>query len=188
MDVIFILFWTFFFIFLMAILGTLAYGGISAAPWVPLWKKDTLRMLQIAQVKPGEKVVDLGAGDARIIIAAAKNYDAKGIGYELAILPYFIGWVKIIMSGLRGKPSIKNMVRGKAILKYCNFFKVDLSDADVICAFLTPAAMAKLKPKFEKEIKPGCRIVSYAFKIPDWQPTKIDKPNKKTTAIYLYQR
>ena len=135
-------------------------------------------MLQIAQVKPGEKVVDLGAGDARIIIAAAKNYDAKGIGYELAILPYFIGWVKIIMSGLRGK----------AVLKYRNFFKVDLSDADVICTFLTPAAMAKLKPKFEREIKSGCRIVSYAFKIPDWQPTKIDKPNKKTTAIYLYQR
>lgn len=178
MDVIFILFWTIFFIFLMAILGTLAYGGISAAPWVPLWKKDILRMLQVAQVKQGEKVVDLGAGDARIIIAAAKNYDAKGVGYELAILPYFIGWVKIIMSGLRGK----------AILKYRNFFKEDLSDADVICAFLTPAAMAKLKPKFEKETKPGCRIVSYAFKIPDWQPAKIDKPNKKTTAIYLYKR
>lgn len=178
MEIFFILFWGFFFFFLLAILGTLAWGGISAAPWVPLWKKDTLRMLELAQVKPGEKVVDLGAGDARIIIAAVQEYNAKGVGYELAILPYFIGWVRITLLGLHGK----------AILKYRNFFKEDLSDADVICAFLTPAAMAKLKPKFEKEVKPGCRIVSYAFKIPDWQPTKIDKPNKKRAAIYLYQR
>ena len=145
---------------------------------MPLWKKDTLRLLDIAQVKPGEIVIDLGAGDGRIVIAAAKTYGARAIGYEIAILPYFVGWVRIALLGLRGK----------ARLKYRNFFKEDLSQADVICAFLTPPAMAKLKPKLEKEAKPGCRIVSYAFHIPDWQPTRVDKPDQKTAAIYLYQK
>ena len=162
----------------LVILGTLAWGGISAAPWVPLWKKDTIRLLEVAKVQPGELVIDLGAGDARIIIEATRKYQAQAIGYEVAILPYFIGWVRIMLLGLGGKTA----------LKYRNFFKEDLSQADVICAFLTPAAMAKLKPKLEKEAKAGCRIVSYAFHIPDWQPTKVDKPNQKTTAIYLYQR
>ncbi len=178
MDLLFVLFWTAFCAVVLVILGTMAWGGLSAAPWVPLWRKDTMRMLAVAAVKPGETVVDLGAGDGRIIIAAARHYQAKGLGYEVAVLPYSIGFVKIRVLGLTRSVQ----------LKYANFFKADLSQADVVCAFLTPAAMAKLKPKFEREIKPGARIVSYAFKIPDWQPIKIDKPNKNLANIYLYQK
>lgn len=166
------------FFFIILILGTFALGGILAAPWVPLWNRDVKRLMDIAAVKKGEKLYDLGAGDGRIIILAAKEYGATAVGYEIATLPYFVGYIKILLLGLRGK----------ARLKYRNFFHEDLSDADVICAFLTPAAMEKLKPKFEQETKPGCRIVSYAFHIPGWEPTKIDKPNKKTASIYLYQR
>jgi len=154
-------------------LGTFAYGGFSAAPWVPLWKKDIRRMMRLAGVKAGEVVYDLGAGDARIITIASLEFGAKATGFEIATLPYFLGCIRIRLKGLEGKTK----------LRYANFFRQDLSSADVICAFLTPQAMLKLKPKLEKETKPGCRIVSYAFSIPGWQPTKIDKPNKKTTAI-----
>lgn len=178
MESIVLLFWAGFTLFLFIILGTFALGGISAAPWVPLWQKDSRRMLEVAGLKPGEELVDLGAGDARIVAIAAKDFGADAIGYEIAILPYFLGHIRILTKGLGGR----------AKLKYRNFFKQDLSSADVICAFLTPQAMKKLKPKFEKEVKPGARIVSYAFSVPGWQPTKIDKPSKKTTAIYLYQR
>ena len=135
-------------------------------------------MLKLANVKSNEVLYDLGAGDARIITIAAKEFGAKSIGYEIAVLPYFLGCIKIMLKGLRGK----------AKLKFNNFFEQDLSQADVVCTFLSPRAMEKLKPKFEKELKPGCRIVSFAFSIPGWQPTKKDKPNQKTTAIYLYQR
>lgn len=173
-----LLVWVIFTIVVTSVLGTFAYGGISAAPWVPLWKKDTKRMLELAQIKPGQKVVDLGAGDGRIIISAARDYGADATGYEFAILPYLWGLVRINLSGLRGQ----------ARLKYRNFFNQDLSYADVVCVFLTPAAMKKLKPKFDAELKPGTKILSYAFHLPGWQPVKTDKPNKNTMTIYLYQK
>ncbi len=175
-DLVFI-FWVIFIIFLFLILGTFALAGFSAAPWVPLWKKDVRRLLQVAKLEPGEILYDLGAGDGRIIIIAAEEFGAKAIGFEFAVLPYVLGCIKIRLKG----------INRQAKLKYRNFFVQDLSSADVICTFLTPPAMKKLKPKLEKEAKAGCRIVSYAFSIPGWVPTKIDKPNPKVAAIYLYQ-
>jgi len=175
---LFFYFWLGFIVVLLLILGTFALGGYLAAPWVPLWKKDVRRMLNLAELKPGETVYDLGAGDGRIIIMAASEFGAKAVGFEIAILPYFLAYIRILLRGLKLRVA----------LKYRNFFKEDLSKADVICAFLTPQAMKKLKPKLEKEAKSGCRIVSYAFSIPGWQPIKTDKPSKNKAIIYLYQR
>lgn len=171
------IFFALFVLFLFITLGTFAIAGFSAAPWVPLWKSDIRRMLKLADVKPGEMVYDLGAGDGRIIIIAASEFGAQSLGFEIATLPYLAAYIKIKLRGL-GK---------KARLRYRSFFTQDLSGADVICTFLTPPAMEKLKPKLEKEAKPGCRIVSYAFSIPGWQAKITDKPDKKA-AIYVYQR
>lgn len=175
---LFFWYWLIFIVALLLILGSFALGGWLAAPWVPLWKNDVRRMLKLANVKPGEKVHDLGVGDGRIIIIAAKEFGAKSTGFEIAFLPFILAYIKILLLGLRAEVQ----------LKYGNFFSKDLSQADIITAFLTPSAMLKLKEKLEKEAKPGCRIISYAFAIPGWVATKIDKPNKKTAVIYLYQR
>jgi len=172
------IFWVVLVTFLLLILGSFALAGLLAAPWVPLWKKDVKRMLELANVKPGETVFDLGAGDGRIMIIAAKEFGAKAVGFEIAFLPYFLAYIKIMLSGK--KKNIK--------LQFKNFYHQDFSQADVICTFLSPQAMAKLKQKLQTQTKPGCRIVSYVFKIPDWQPTKIDKPSKNQATIYLYQR
>jgi len=171
------IFWFFFLGFIFLILGTFVIAGFSAAPWVPLWKKDIRRMLKLANVKPGEVVYDLGAGDGRIIIMASKEFGARSVGFEMAVLPYIIGYSRILL----------NRLGGKAKFAYKNFYKQSLADADVICTFLTPMAMKKLKPKFEKETKSGCRIVSYVFTVPGWQPSKISKENKRAN-IYLYNR
>jgi hypothetical protein len=86
--------YTAFIVVIFLVLGTFALGGILAAPWVPLWQKDIRRMLKLANVKPGETVYDLGAGDGRIVIMAGKEFGAKAIGYEIAILPYLAARVK----------------------------------------------------------------------------------------------
>jgi len=167
-----------FLIFIFLILGTFAIGGILAAPWVPLWKKDVRRMLKLAEVKPGEIVYDLGAGDGRIVIIAGQEFGAKAIGYEIAILPYLAARAKIFLKGLSKSVSVK----------YRNFYKENLASADVICVFLGKDAMKKLSPKFKNELKPGCRIVSYCFSLPDWQPKMVDKPGEKITTVYVYQK
>lgn len=165
-------------LFSLTILGTLALGGILAAPWVPLWQNDVRRLLTIAGAKPNELVYDLGAGDGRVIITAAKEYGCRARGFEIALLPYLVCRIRIWLAG----------VSQHVKLIYANFFTANLGDADIICAFLTPRAMEKLKTKFEKEVKPGCRILSYAFAIPGWEPDIVDKPNEKTTVIYRYTR
>ncbi len=158
------------------LVGTMAYAGILAAPWVPLRKKDVIRALALAHLNRGEVLYDLGSGDGRIIIAAGRDYGVSATGYEIAFLPYIYSYVKIILVGLRGKVRVKCK----------NFFKENLSDADVIVSFLLPKAMIKLKEKYTSELRPGTRIISCAWLIPGWTPDRIDRPSNNDIKIYLY--
>ncbi len=158
------------------ILISFAYAGLSAAPWVPLRSRDASRLLEVAEVKPGELVYDLGSGDGRILILAASKFGAKAEGFELSILPYLLSRLRIGLLGLGSKVQVH----------YRNFFKQNLSRAQIVTLFLTPAAMVKLSPKFRRELRPGTRIVSYAFALKDWQPVRIDKPDANTASVYLY--
>ncbi len=162
---------------LFVVFLTAALAGWKAAPYVPTWQRDVRRMLKLAAVKPGEMLVDLGAGDGRFLITAAKEFGARGIGYEFSILPYLAALLRIALAG----------VRRQVRVEYRDFFQADLSVADVITCFLTPKAMEKLEPKFARELKAGCRVVSYAFKLPGWIPLKIDKPKPTAGSVFLYR-
>lgn len=165
-------------IVVLIILVTMAIGGILAAPWVPIKRKDVKRLLILGKIKPREVLLDLGCGDGRIIINASRHFGAQTIGYEIALLPYILCYFKILL--YRQFHNVK--------LKFRNFYKQDFSKADIITAFLSPRAMEKLESKVLKELKPGARFISYVFKFPNWKPVLIDKPNPKDLAIYLYQR
>lgn len=157
-------------------IGTFAYAGIIAAPWVPTRKRDIERVLRLSQVKPNEILYDLGSGDGRIIIAAAQHFGARSVGYEIAFLPYIYSYVKIIFMGLFPK----------ARVRFKNFFKENLKDADVIVTFLLPKGIERLKKKYEKELRVGSRVVSCAWEIPGWTPERVDKPNTCEIAVYVY--
>ena len=159
-------------------LGSFAYGAILAAPWLPVRRGDVGRMLNTAGIKPGMVVYDLGSGDGRIVVEAAKRFGAKAVGYEVALLPFFWSRVKIMMNG----------VSGLAQIRYKNFFHASLTDADVVCAFLSPWAMRKLEPKFERELKAGARVISYVFALPTWKPDFTDKDNPQSLAIFFYTK
>ncbi len=159
------------------IFGTLAYASISAAPWVPLFKKDIKRMIKLANLQPGEILYDLGAGDGRILLECIKQQRVKAEGWEIAFLPYLIARLRIWL----------NRAGDKITLHYQNFYQADLSSADVIVCFLTPQAMRKLESKIKKELKPGARFLSYAFAFPTWQASLVDKPQDNLTAIFLYK-
>lgn len=164
-------------IIIFLIFATAALAGLKAAPYVPTFQRDVRRMLKLAKVQPDELVVDLGAGDGRFLLTAASEFHARGLGYEFSFLPYVIAQLRITARRLKSRVHIVPK----------DFFAQNLAAADVVTCFLTPAAMKKLEPKFKRELRPGTRIVSYAFKLPTWEPVSVDKPTPTSTPVFLYR-
>ena len=160
------------------IVSSLAWVGILSAPYVPTRKRDLKRIYEMAKLKPGQVVYDLGAGDGRILIYGAKNYGIKGVGCELALFPLYSSKIKALCSG----------VNKQLNLRWKNLYKMDVSEADLVVSYLLPKTMKKLQDKFEKELKPGAKVIACGFKVPGWEHTEYDKPNKKHVGLYLYQR
>lgn len=162
-------------ILILAVFISAAIAGFSAAPFVPTFARDVQRLLQFASVRNDELVIDLGAGDGRFLVAATR-YGARAIGYEISLLMYCIAYGNVVL----------HRQQRRVRVVYANFYERNLGDADVICCFLTPKAMRLLEPKFERECKPGARVVSYAFKLPQRKPTAVSKPTHTSTPIFLY--
>lgn len=170
-------FWLIILAVVLVAAGTAAWASVSAAPFVPTWRRDVGRMLTLADIKPDELVLDLGAGDGRYLVAAVRQYQARAIGFEITLLAWLAAWLRLRFSG----------TFGRAQILYRDFFRQDLSAANVVICFLTPRAMAKLGPKLKRELKPGTRVLSYAFAIPDWTPVKKDKPEPGRMAVWVYR-
>ncbi|MFA5188393.1 MAG: hypothetical protein WC460_03455 [Patescibacteria group bacterium] len=162
---------------LFLIILSFGLAAISFAPWVPTRKKDLPRILKLAELKPGEKFYELGCGNGRVSIYIQKNSSAQIIGLERVLPLYLICKFRQFF--------IKNK---NLIFRRKNLFKENLSDADVVYFFGVPATIAnKLKQKLARELKPGAKIISYAFLVEGWQPIVIDKPRPNDISIYVYQ-
>ena len=141
-------------------------------------------MLQMAELKPGEVFFDLGAGDGRTVIMAAKTYGAQAVGVEMREDLAKRAMNVIHDNGLSDRVTIVNG----------DLFKVDLSSADVVFLYLTTSANEKVKPKMEAELKKGVRVVSHDYEIVGWKPVKVDNfvenPSLGYPAhtIYLYKK
>jgi len=170
----------FFYFLLLAVIiiafGTAAYAGMRAAPWLPVFKKDLDRIMQLARIKEDDLVYDLGCGDGRVLAAMANNTPAQFVGYEVSFLLYLLAKLKVIFLGLSKRVEVR----------YADFLRRDLGQATVIFCFLTPMAMKKLSPKFKNELPAGTRIISYSFSLPDWQPREVSRPDDKSIPIFYY--
>jgi cyclopropane fatty-acyl-phospholipid synthase-like methyltransferase len=136
---------------------------MSIAPFVQTPLEVAKKMLDLSQVKPGEVLYDLGCGDGRLIILAAKDLGAKSTGIELR---------EDLVE--RARTEIKRLdLEDKVKVIQGNFFDVNISDANVITLYLTSSANERLRPKLEAELKPGARVVSHDFKVPGWKPVGV---------------
>ena len=133
------------------------------APFVQTPLEVAKKMLELAELKPGENLYDLGCGDGRLILLAAKEMGANSTGIDLREDLLERARTEIIRLGLNEKVKV---IRG-------NFFDVDISSANVVTLYLTSSANERLRPKMEKELRPGCRIVSHDFKVPGWKPSQV---------------
>jgi predicted RNA methylase len=114
-------------------------------------------MLAMASVKPGDVVYDLGCGDGRVIVAAARRHGARAVGIEIDPLRYVWCQVLITVLGLRRRVRVV----------YGDFFSQDLGEADVVVCYLLQSTNHKLQGKLVRELRPGARVVSNAFTFPD---------------------
>jgi len=145
--------------------------------WVPTPHTLTEKMLDMAKVTPKDFVIDLGSGDGRNVIAAAKR-GARALGVE---------W-EAQMVAISRKNAQAAGVADKARFVQGDMFEADISQATVLALFLLPDNLRKLKPRFEK-LKPGTRIVTNGFEIDGWEPREIGKIDKECggwCTAYLY--
>lgn len=155
----------------------LYWGLFFQTPWLPLNQKIVERMLILAEIKPNDILYDLGSGDGRIVVAAAKKYQIKSKGIE-------ISWPLCLWSKLK----IKWSGCGRTAKVKCgNFFKEDLSEATIVIFYLTPQTIQQLIPKLKQNLRPGTKIISARFKINEWPALKIDQPTPKDAPLYYYQ-
>jgi protein-L-isoaspartate O-methyltransferase len=170
---------------LLAAVGALAQDkqdDPKIAPYFPTPQTIVDKMLQLGELKAGEKMYDLGSGDGRIVIMAARKYKADATGVELDDALFKQSSQRIKTLGL---DSLARIVHG-------DLMQQDYSSYDLLTIYLLPVAIEKVTPLFEKQLKKGARIVAHDFEFPKWTPAKIldidDDGEGRSHRLYLYRR
>jgi SAM-dependent methyltransferase len=148
------------------------------APYVNSPARVVDRMLELANIHPGETVFDLGCGDGRILIAAVQKYQAKAVGVEIS--------PKVVAQANANIQKAKLV--GQARVIQGDLLKTDLTGADVVTIYLTTSFNAELRPRLEKYLKPGARVVSHDYAVPGWKATRVvEADGRQKHSIYLYE-
>jgi hypothetical protein len=147
--------------------------ALYGVPWVPTREGRIRKALQLAELQPDETLFDLGAGDGRVLLIAAQEFGAGAVGIEVGPIQCALGWLRILLSGIRHQDQMR-----------CgDFYKADIHDADVVFVYLTSTQTTRLAEKLEQELRPGARVVSIAADFEDWQPKLVDRE----LLIFVYQ-
>jgi SAM-dependent methyltransferase len=144
------------------------------AVWIPAPLRIVREMLRAADVKPGQKVVDLGAGDGRIVLVAALRFRAHAVGVEIDPIRCLIANGLIRLLGLRDRAHV---VHG-------NLFEFDLTDADVVILYLWPSTNQRLTSRLLEQLRPGAKVVSYRFAFYGWTPVVLADRDHPDILVY----
>jgi len=150
-----------------------AFESKKIVPYVPSPDYVVDKMIELAGVKKGDVVYDLGSGDGRIVIAAAKK-GATAVGFEIDPDLVAESRANIQKAGVQDLAEIRNQ----------DILTVDLAAASVVTMYLLPDVNLKLRPNLLSQLKPGSRIVSHSFDMGDWKPDKVERIEGRT--IYFW--
>jgi SAM-dependent methyltransferase len=142
--------------------------------WVPTPERMIRRMLQLADTTPEDVVLDLGSGDGRIPIYAARHFGARGIGVELE---------KNLVELSQGTAAAQGVSQRVRFVQG-DLFEADLSVASVIALYISPSVMERLKPRL-LGLRPGTRIVSHHFRLGDWEPDEMVQVEGRTGYLWV---
>ena len=151
----------------------------TLAPYVPTPERVVEQMLEAAGVTKDDVVYDLGSGDGRILIAAAEKFKAKAVGIE--INPTLVAETRQRVEEL----GLAELVS----VQQAHLLEADLSPASVVMVYLLSSSNEQLKPKFEKELEEGARVVSHDFQFQGWKPAQTIevKGDSRAHRIYVYE-
>ena len=150
-------------------------GFARDVPFVPTPERVVEKMLEVAKVGPKDMVYDLGSGDGRIVIAAAKKHGARGVGIDIDP-----DRIREARDNAR-----KAGVSERVEFRQEDLFRADFRDATVVTMYLLSAVNLQLRPKLLAELKPGTRIVSHAFDMGDWEPLATYKVGSSTVYYWV---
>ena len=169
----------------MALLGTAVATAQSVqprrvldVPYVPTTPQAVAAMLKLAKIKSTDVIFDLGCGDGRIVIAAAKTFGTRGVGVDID--PMRISEARENAK----KAGVESLVR----FEENDLFKTDIHEASVVTLFLLSSVNRRLRPKLLQELRPGTRIVSNTFTMGDWQPDREATVGDESEAAFLSHR
>jgi len=153
--------------------------GSYDVPWVPTRRRLIPHIMRLARVGPGLRFYDLGCGDGRVAIEAAKR----------GALAYCVEIRRDLIEKAR-EAAEEAGVAERVVLVNKSFFDVDLSDADVVYMYLLSRVNAALRPKLERELRPGARVVTLDFPVAGWTPVHVEKHvvSGMQRTLYLYIR
>lgn len=156
--------------------------GEKLAPYFPTPETIVDQMLKLGELKAGETMFDLGSGDGRIVIDAARKYKAKAIGVELDDSLFKQSMERIKSLGLSNT----------AYIIHGDLLKQDYSSADLLTVYLLPVATEMVTPILERQLRKGARIVAHDFQFAAWKPERTvdidDDGEGRAHELYLYRR
>ena len=158
-----------FILILLWILIPVFYG----LPLVPTKRERIRKALKLANLQPNEILYDLGAGDGRVLLIAAREFGAQAVGIEVGPIQCAMIWLRSVASGFGDKIQVK----------WANFYRADLRDANVVFVYATSTEIIKLAPHLEKHLKKGTRVVSISADFPEWEPSAFDERE----LIFIYE-
>lgn len=161
-----------FLVFILALLWILV-PALYGLPPVPTKPERIQKALRLANLRSSEVLYDLGAGDGRVLLIAARDFGAKAVGIEIGPIQCALIWLRATASGLG------NQIR----VQWANFYKADLREADVLFVYATSKEIAKLAPHLETKAKPGARLISISADFGEWEPSVFDEQD----LIFIYE-
>jgi protein-L-isoaspartate O-methyltransferase len=148
------------------------------APYVASPSHVVDLMLEMAKIKPGETVYDLGCGDGRILVPVVERYKAKAVGVEISHKLVEQASARVRKAGIADSAHV---IEGDVL-------DTDLTGADVAIIYLSTELNSSLRPRLEKYLKPGARVVSHDYPVPGWRANRIERlDGKQMHLVYLYE-
>jgi len=146
--------------------------ALYGLPLVTTKPERIRKALKLAKLKSNEILYDLGAGDGRVLFIAAREFGTKAIGIEVGPVQCALIWLRAVASGFRDQIHVR----------WADFYKADLPDANVVFIYATSKELVKLAPNLETQLKKGSRVVSVSADFPEWEPSAFDHHE----LIFLY--